>query len=358
METMKALVYLGPGKLELQEREIPHPKPGEVRVKIAYTAVCGSDLGAYRQASDRFEPPLILGHEFSGIIDEVGEGVDDRKIGRHVCGNPPVYCGTCWYCRHGHYNICPNRLSLGNTAGAARLNGTYTEYICLPAFTMVPLPEEMDLIYGSMMEPLAVGYHAAANGGFTQGENTVVIGAGPIGLMTVMSLKAQGAGHVIVSDTAEARRRLALRLGADTAVDPAETDLQQAVMEETDGLGADRTIICTETPSVFRQAIDVTRSCGDVVLVGMIQKKLEFCPMDIFSRDINIISSYTFTDEIYEAVKMVHEGRILLEPMITSIYSLEYGKAAFDALAAPQSPEVKVIVDIEGRSRGTEKWVK
>lgn len=358
MEKMKALVYLGPGELEVQEKEIPHPKPGEVRVKIAYTAICGSDLGAYKQASNRFQPPLILGHEYSGIIDEIGEGVENLKIGQHVCGNPPVYCGKCWYCTHGHYNQCPNRLSLGNSTGVEKLNGTYTEYICLPAFTMVPLPDDMDLIYGSMMEPLAVGYHAAANGNFTEGETTVVIGAGPIGLMTVMSLKAQGAGKIIVSDMSEARLNLALQLGADVAVNPGQTDLLKVVKAETDGLGADRSIICTEVPSVFHQAIEVTRNCGDVILVGMIQKSLEFCPMDIFGRDINIISSFTFTDEIYKAVEMVHAGKIPLEKMITSIYSLENGKAAFDALTAVGNSEVKVIVDMEGRRRGTDKWVK
>lgn len=358
MEKMKSLVYHGPGELEIENWEIPHPKAGEVRIKIAYTAICGSDLGAYKTASDRFQPPLILGHEFSGIIDELGPGVDDFQIGQHVCGNPPIYCGKCWYCTHGHYNICPNRLSLGNSVGVAKCNGAFVEYIVLPAYTLVPLPEKIPLLHGSLMEPLAVGYHAAGNGSFQPGETTTVIGAGPIGLMTILSLKARGAGQILCSDLSEARLDLAKRLGTDAAINIQSQNLLEVVKERTDGLGSDRTIICTDAPSAFYQAIHATRNCGDVVLVGMIQSTINFCPMDIFGRDINIISSYTFTDEIFEAVQMVEKGKIDLEPMITSVYSLEHGKDAFDALLEPDNSEVKVVVDIGGQGKGMEKWVK
>lgn len=355
---MKALVYHGPGKLVLEEWATPEPKEGEVRLKLQYTAICGSDLGAYKTASDRFKPPLILGHEASGIVEKVGPGVTSLRVGQHVCCNPPIYCGTCWYCTHGHYNICPNRLSLGNSVGVDTCHGTFAEYICLPAFTLVPLPENVSLLHGSMMEPLAVGYHAAKNGAFTPGETTAVIGTGPIGLMTILSLRALGAGKIICSDTSAARLALAKQLGADITVDASRENLTDAVKAATGGLGADRTIICAGVPSSFHQAIQTTRSCGDVILVGMIQSQLDFCPMDIFGRDINIISSYTFTDEIYDAVRSVSQGAIQLDPLISSIYSLSNGQTAFDALAAPGNQELKVIVDICEGMKGTEKWVK
>lgn len=355
---MKALVYHGPGKLEIEEWATPEPKAGEVRIKIQYTAICGSDLGAYKKASDRFRPPLILGHETSGIVDAVGEGVTELKVGDHVCCNPPIYCGECWYCKNGHYNICPNRLSLGNSVGIDTCHGTFAEYICLPAFTLVPLPENVSLVHGAMMEPLAVGYHAAGNGNFTPGETTAVIGAGPIGLLTILSLRALGAGKIIVSDISEARLALAKQIGADVIVNANEEDLVKVVKEETDGIGADRTILCTGVPASFHQAIATTRSCGDMVLVGLVQSTLEFCPMDIFGRDVNIISSYTFTEEIKQAVEMVSQGKIDLEPIISSIYSLENGKAAFDALGAPGSKELKVIIDMWSGMEGSAKWVK
>ena len=355
---MKALVYHGPGDLKVEEWKTPEPKPGEVRLKLQYTAICGSDLGAYKKASDRFRPPLILGHEASGIVDMVGEGVTTLKLGQHVCCNPPIYCGKCWYCTHGHYNICPNRLSLGNSVGIDTCHGTFAEYICLPAYTLVPLPENVSLLHGSMMEPLAVGYHAAKNGAFVPGETTAVIGTGPIGLLTILSLRAIGVGKIICSDTSPARLELAKQLGADITVDARQEKLSDVVKEVTGGLGADRTIICTGAAVSLHEAIATTRSCGDVILVGMIQEKVEFCPMDIFGRDINIISSYTFTDEIYEVVEAVSQGKIQLEPMISSIYSLDHGKDAFDALAAPGNSELKVIVDIWSSMRGSQKWVK
>ncbi|MCD8077594.1 MAG: alcohol dehydrogenase catalytic domain-containing protein [Lachnospiraceae bacterium] len=355
---MKTLVYHGPGKLEIEEWDLPEPKAGEVRLKLQYAAICGSDLGAYKNASDRFRPPLILGHEASGIVDQLGEGVKELRVGQHVCCNPPIYCGTCWYCTHGHYNICPNRLSLGNSVGVAACNGTFAEYICLPEYTLVPLPDTVSLLHGSLMEPLAVGYHAAQNGSFTPGETTAVIGTGPIGLLTILSLRALGAGKIVCSDTSVARLDMARQLGADITVDAREDDLAQVVKEATDGLGADRTIICTDAVPAFQQAIRATRNCGDVVLVGMIQKKVDFCPMDIFGRDINIISSYTFTDEIFEAVDAVAGGKIQLDPLISSIYSLEHGKDAFDALATPGNPELKVSLDVWEQMKGEEKWVR
>lgn len=355
---MKALVYHGPGDMRVEEWDTPEPKEGEVRLKLHYSAICGSDLGAYRTASERFRPPLILGHEASGVVDAVGAGVTSLKLGQKVCCNPPIYCGKCWYCQHGHYNVCPNRLSLGNSVGVATCHGTFAQYICLPAYTLVPLPDNVSLLHGSMMEPLAVGYHAATNGSFAPGESAAILGVGPIGLLTLMCLKALGAGKVICCDLSEARLDLAKKLGADIAVNSAESDAVQTVKEATGGLGADRTLICAGAPSLLQSAIQMTRNCGDVVLVGMIQSELKFCPMDIFGRDINIISSYTFTDEIYGAVEAVHSGKINLEPMISSIYSLEEGKAAFDALSAPGNRELKVILDLWGEMRGSEKWVK
>lgn len=355
---MKSLVYYGPGDLRVEDQAVPEPKAGEVRIKLAYSAICGSDLGAYLTASDRFRPPLILGHEAAGVIDAVGNGVSTLKVGQHVCCNPPIYCGKCWYCKHGHYNVCPNRLSLGNSVGVDRCNGTFREYICLPAYTLVPMPDEVSLLYGAMMEPLSVGYHAARNGSFTPGETTVVIGAGPIGLFVIMSLRALGAGKIICSDVSESRLNLAKQLGANVTVNTAKENLIEIVKDVTDGLGADRSLICTGVPATFKQAIDTTRNCGDVILVGMIQKTIDFCPMDIFGRDINVISSYTFTDEIYHAVEAVAAGKIDLEPIVSSIYSLDHAKEAFDVLATPGNSELKIVLDIAGEMKGKGKWVK
>lgn len=176
--------------------------------------------------------------------------------------------------------------------------------------------------------------------------------------MTVLSLKANGAGKIIVSDVSEARLELAGRLGADVLVNSKNEDLVDVVKRETDGVKADRTILCAGVPPLFHQATESTRNCGDLILVGMVQETVPFNPMDIFGRDINIISSYTFTDEIFQVVQLVYEGKIDLEPLITSIYSLNYGADALAALAAPGSPEIKVVVDMLGLGKGKEKWVK
>src|SRR5450830_1017443 len=199
---MKSLVYYGPQDLRLEERPIPSPKKGEVLVKIHAVSVCGSDLGAYRlpEVSDRWAPPLVLGHEFSGEIAALGEGVENFKLGQAVTANPILYCGECYYCKRGLINLCTHRQSLGTSIGGAAQDGAMQEYMTIRASALIPLMEGVSYVQGSLLEPLAVSLVAARNGDFGDGERVAIIGAGPIGLMILNFLKSSGNKEVYISD--------------------------------------------------------------------------------------------------------------------------------------------------------------
>ncbi len=344
METMRALVYQGPGKLEMETRNKPAPGPGQVRVKIDSASICGSDLGAYKSLSDRFAPPLVLGHEFSGTIDAVGAGVTRVTVGQTVTANPILYCGECWYCKNGMINLCSHRTSVGTSVGVGKCDGAFTEYLYLPDFSIIPLIDGVSMRDGALMEPLAVGIHAAKLGGFQKGETTAVIGTGPIGLLTIMCLKALGAGKIICTDINDKRLSLAKDLGADVIINSANEDAVERVKAESDGRGADRVIICTGAASTFNPSIYMTRSGGSVIVVGLIRNQVDLNPMDFFARGINIYGSYMYTNEMFEAMEMVASGKIVLDKLVTSTYALQDAQKAFDILVSAENEEIKVII--------------
>ncbi|MDF2839829.1 MAG: theronine dehydrogenase-like Zn-dependent dehydrogenase, partial [Clostridia bacterium] len=220
MSTMKALVYHGPRNVKLEVRQIPTPKKGEVLIKTRAVSICGSDLGAYRlhEVSDRWAPPIVLGHEFAGEIAALGENVTELEIGQRVSANPILYCGKCYYCERGMINLCGNRHSLGTSIGGNASDGALQEYFTIRQEAVIPLDDRVTFKQGALLEPLAVCYCAAKNGSFGEGERVAVIGAGPIGLMIVKFLKAQGTASIIVSDIVDERLKFATKYGADEII--------------------------------------------------------------------------------------------------------------------------------------------
>ncbi len=345
-ETMKALVYQGPGVLELEERSIPMPKEGEVQIKINTVSICGSDLGAYRFASDRFAPPLVLGHEFSGDITMVGENVKDLKVGQKVTVNPMVLCNDCFFCRRGEGNLCGNRKSMGTAIGGTQTDGAMREYVTVPDWMVVPVGDNVSYEAAAMLEPCGVTL-ACAKKGMTEDEKSVVlIGAGPIGLLIVKFLKALGVEKVIVSDILDTRLKKAKEVGADEVINAKEEDVVARVKELTDSYGADRVIIAAGVGSTINQSFELVRNGGTIVLVALMHEKVEIDPMEIVGRGLKFLGSYMFTSEMKEAAQMLADNRLNVEDLITSTYPLEKGKEAFDVLNDPQNTEIKVQIKL------------
>ena len=343
---MKALVYQGPGVLEVEEREIPAPKKGEVQIKIKKVSICGSDLGAYRHASDRFMPPLVLGHEFSGDTTELGEGVTSLKKGQRVTVNPMVLCNECYFCKKGEGNLCGNRRSLGTAIGGTQTDGAMREYVTVPDWMVVPIKDNVSYEAAALLEPCGVTLACAKKGLTSEEKNTVVLGAGPIGLLIVKFLKALGVENVIVSDIIDKRLEKAKECGADHVINSKKEDAVEAVKALTEGYGADR-VINAAGEFLINQSFAMVKNGGTSVLVALAHAKVEIDPMEIVGRGITFMGSYMFTTEMKEAAQMLAEGKLQVEDLITSTYPLTEGKAAFDVLNTPDNDEIKVQLSFE-----------
>lgn len=344
-ETMKALVYQGPGVLEVEEREIPEPGKGEVQIKIQKVSICGSDLGAYRHASDRFRPPLVLGHEFAGDITKVGKDVATLKEGQRVTVNPMVLCNDCYFCRRGEGNLCGNRKSMGTAIGGVQTDGAMQEYVTVPDWMVVPIADQVSYESAALLEPCGVTL-ACAKKGLTEDEkNTVVLGAGPIGLLIVKFLKALGVEKVIVSDIIDKRLDKALECGADYVINSKKEDAVARVKALTDGYGADR-VINAAGEFLINQSFEMVKNGGTSVLVALAHAKVEIDPMEIVGRGLTFMGSYMFTTEMKEAAQMLADGKLVVEDLITSTYPLERGKEAFDILNTPDNDEIKVQIEV------------
>lgn len=341
---MKKIVYYGPGQLVVEDGNKEEPSYGMVRVKVKYASICGSDLTAYKLLSDRFAPPLVLGHEFSGIIDSLGENVVNFNIGEPITAYPILYCGKCWFCERGLIHLCINKRNIGTTVGLGRCDGAFSEYINLPEHLLIRLGEGMNLWEGALIEPLAVAIRSARNGNFQPGETTAIIGTGPIGLLVLLSLKVLGSGKIICSDTIDNRLDLSKKLGADIVVNPLKEDVIKVVKDATNGRGADRTIVCNSSAKTFNPSLYLTRSGGSLVLVGVIHECINLNPMDFFARDINIYGSYMHTNEMYEAIELVASRKINLKDIVSSTFPLEETKKAFDILSDPNNEDIKILL--------------
>lgn len=345
MATMKALVYHGPGDMRLEERAVPEPGEGEVLVKMRCVSVCGSDLGAFRlpEASERWAPPIVLGHEFSGDIVKNGPDAGKYKIGQRVAANPILYCGDCFYCKKGLINLCSKRNSFGTSIGGKRTDGAMQEYFTIRESAIIPLDDRVSYEQGALLEPLAVCYCAANAGSLGNDERVVVMGAGPIGLMIVKFLKAMGA-TVIVSDIMDARLDMARKYGADRTVNVGNETLADAVKKMTDGIGVDRVIICAGNPGAIPESFTLVRNGGNIVLVALAHYHVEIDPMQLVARGISLIGSYMFTREQDDAMRMIAEGKIRVDDMITSLIPIAESEDVFNSLCRPDCNEVKVLI--------------
>ncbi len=343
---MEALVYQGPGKLVVEKRPLPQPGPGEVVIEIKNVSICGSDLGAYRHASDRFAPPLVLGHEFSGTIAALGGDVTGLKAGQRVSVNPMLYCGECYHCKRGEVNLCGYRKSLGTAIGGTQTDGAMRQYMAIRSSAVLPLRDEVSFRDGAMLEPMGVCL-ACAKCGFLPGEeNVVVLGMGPIGLLTVKFLKALGVKNVIATDIMELRLNKAKECGADHIINSNTADTIAVVKELTGNVGADRVIIAAGVASSIADSFAMVRNGGTVVLVALMHELVQFDPMQIVARGIKFIGSYMFTSEMEESMNLLADGKVSVGDLVTSAFPLARGKEAFDLLLAPGNHEIKVQLTI------------
>lgn len=337
---MKAVLWRGPGELVVDEVADPRPEPGEMLLRVKDCGICGSDLHAAKFGLT-LTTDCIMGHEFSGTVAELGEGVSGWSVGDRVVSLPFHACGTCDRCRAGEVLFC-NKL---RSMGLGDLPGAYAEYTRVAPHSLLRLPDAVSFRQGALVEPLAVGLHAVRHGRIPPGGAVIVMGAGPIGLVTALWAKKEGAGCVVVSDPVEGRRALAERLQADAVVDPGKKDPRDAVME-TAGRDPDVVFECVGIPGTIDRAIQMSNIHGRVIVVGVCMEPDTLTPVIGIMKEVEVkfVMAYT-KQEFQESIDALADGTLRADEIITDVIDIAGVPEAFRALAAPTT-QSKVMVEI------------
>ncbi len=317
---MKAAVYYGRHDLRLVDLPAPECSPEEVRIRLAYCGVCGTDHHIFHGDGGAAPVPdgTIIGHEFSGIVDAVGSEVRSFKPGDRVSADPNDWCGKCYFCLNGKAHFCTNMKGYGTS-----FPGGFAELIVVPEKQVYRLPDTLDLKTGSQSETLSCCVNGIDLCGIRAGDNVLIIGAGPIGLMMLQLARSGGAGSIAVSEISEHKRALALKLGADLVVDPGKESLPEVL--KTAFPNTDCVIEAAGTPATHVAAIDLAGKGATVMFFGLVPPETEIPikPFEIFNRELKITSSfinpYTFT----RAINLLAHRRVVLDDIITDIVPLK-----------------------------------
>ncbi len=343
---MKVAVMHGIGKMGYEERPIPQPQDNEVLVKLEYVGICGSDMHYYetgRIGDYIVEPPFVLGHEPGGVVVEVGKDVTHLQPGDRVALEPGKTCGRCAYCREGKYNLCPDVVFFATPP----VDGVFQEYVAHEAALCFKLPENVSTLAGALIEPLAVGFHAANQGGAHAGQTAVVFGSGCIGLVSMMALKAEGVSRVIVVDIMQKRLDKALELGATDVINSAETDVLAEVARLTEGRGVDLVIETSGVEVAARQAIHIARKGATIVLVGYSKSGEMTLPLSLaLDKELSFQTVFRYRHIYPMAIDAVAAGKVDLEGIVTNIFSFDNIQEAMDKSVSDKANIVKSVVKI------------
>lgn len=343
---MKVAVMNGVGKMGFVEREIPQPADNEVLVKLEYVGICGSDMHYYetgRIGDYVVEPPFVLGHEPGGVVVEVGKNVTHLKVGDRVALEPGKTCGHCEYCREGKYNLCPDVVFFATPP----VDGVFQEYVAHEAALCFKLPENVDTLEGALIEPLAVGFHAANQGGAYAGQTAVVFGAGCIGLVSMMALKAEGVSRVYVVDIMQKRLDKAMELGATGVINSMNTDVQEEIGRLTEGKGVDLVIETAGMEVTTRQAIHVTKKGATIVLVGYSKTGEMTLPLSLaLDKELTFKTVFRYRHIYPMAIEAVASGKVNLKGIVSNIFNFDDIQAAMDKSVSDKANIVKSVVKI------------
>ncbi len=338
---MKAFVYQGAYNMPLENVETPVPGEHEVLIAVRSVGICGSDVHGYRGTTGRRKPPIIMGHELSGTVEKVGASVSAWTPGDRVVANPLLTCGVCENCRSGRPNICSDRHCLG-----VDMNGAYAEYVCVHEKMVYQLPEGLSFDQGAMVEPLAVAMRAVNLTPFQLGEKVVIIGAGTIGLLTLLAARMRGAGEIILTDTNGYRLERAKKLGADFVVNAVETDPVQFVKDWTNGAGAPAVIEAVGVTQTANQSLFMTKNGGNTTWIGNSQPEIQINMQQIVTRELNLRGTYGFANEFPSALETIRLGKVDPIQLVEEKIPLDGTGKMIDDLANGSVGFIKVIVNI------------
>ncbi len=343
---MKTAVMTDLRKVEIQERPIPQPKDNEALVKVEYVGICGSDLHYYeagRIGNFIVETPFVLGHEAGGTVVEVGKNVKNLKVGDRVALEPGKTCGHCEFCKQGKYNLCPDVVFFATPP----VDGVFQEYVAHEAGLCFKLPENVSTMEGALIEPLAVGMHAASQGDAHLGQTAVVTGAGCIGLVSLLALKARGVSKVIVVDVMDKRLEKAKELGADYVINGMKEDTVARIMEITEGKGFDLGIETAGSQITASQQIKAAKKGATIVFVGYSASGEMTLPIGMaLDKELTFKTVFRYRNIYPTAIDAVSTGKIDIKGIVTNYYELDDIQNALDSCVDNKADIVKGVIKV------------
>jgi len=333
---MRASYFLGNKTFEVREADKPRAGKGEIVVQNMVCGVCGTDVHIYHgePGSADVNPPVVLGHEYSGVVVEVGEGVTSLQPGDHVTVDPNIYCGKCEYCRSGKKQLCESMEAIGVTR-----DGGFEEYSVVPEAQAFKLAPELPLAAGAMAEPVACCLHGIDRAAIREGDTVCVVGGGAIGLIMVQLAKLAGAAKIILSEPNAKRREAGLQVGADCAVDPTAADSMERFKET-----ANVVIECVGNIPAVRSAFRFAKKGATIVLfsVPKVDATFDLPLFDVYKKELTIHGSFVNPDTHERAVALLNAGKLNFKPIITHQFPLDQMAEAIAMQMSDQS--IKVVV--------------
>ena len=338
---MKAIQITKPGEIKIIDKEMPVAKQGEALLKVLYCGICGADVASYTGNQPFTTYPRIPGHEFSAQIVEIPENDKGLKAGDIVTCNPYFNCGECYACKRGIVNACHDNQTMG-----VQRDGSFQEYITMPVERIID-GKGLSAKELALIEPFSISCHALSRAEVKNGDNLLIMGAGPIGLFALIKAKSMGA-RVLIADMLSSRLDLAKEFGADCIVNVKQTDLHTACAEFTDGNGFDVCVEACGAPETFLSCIGEAAHSANIILIGNGKRETTFVHSIILKKELNIFGSRNaFTKDFEELIDLVKSGKADIIKMISGVYDVCNAKDAFEALSRNDGTLAKLLINFE-----------
>ena len=342
---MKALLLKDVNKLVYSDVPDPQILPNEVMIEIKACGICGSDIHGMDGSSGRRIPPVIMGHEASGIISKTGQAVEKWQIGDRVTFDSTIYPLDDWYTKKGMYNLSDKRMVMGVSCTDYTRNGAFAQYLNVPQHILHKIPQDVSYNFAAMTEPLAVAIHAVNLSSVSENDSVVVIGTGIIGLLVIQVLNSRNVKQIIAIDRQQERLDLAKKLGASVTLNAGQSNITDQIKKISDGRGVDMAFEAVGLGDTVNLAIDTLRKGGSAVLLGNITAEINFPLQKIVTQQINVQGSCAINGEYPEALNMIKNKQVNLELMISAVAHLSEGAEWFKRLYNKEKGLLKVILN-------------
>lgn len=346
---MEVLVAKTPGELAVVEMDVPVPGPGEILAKVAHCGICATDIAiadGTLNLGKNMNPnyPVRMGHEWSGVVVEVGSQTKRLKPGDRVISDTGYSCGECRYCLEGQYQNCVNGKAIGTIGNC--WPGAFAEYMLMPERLVFQVPDSIELDEAALVEPASIGLYGLLRSPMGPGQKLLVMGTGPIGLGGMACAKAMGSGTIILAGRKERKLDIGREMGADILVNTTKDNLRDIVMKETEGEGIDIILDTTGSQEIFNETIHLLRGSGTIVIPGFYEHPVQEADIDyLISHNCTLVGAAGTPNMGRKILDLLGRGRLSLKPMLTQRYPFSKVKEGFEAVKTYNDRRIKIMID-------------